>query len=152
MSLFEKYFITFYMNCQALTFFVKQAVNRLDTRLHSCYNDTEMRESGRGYGVYGDPQSAKKHWDADQAGTGDCSRTRWGRCSVKGNLNFNCLLMLVPPQVLDSVVVHELCHRLEMNHSEQFYRAVHRVFPQYDQWHSLRLRKNGESLMRRMER
>ena len=78
-------------------------------------------------------------------------RTRWGSCSAKGNLNFNCLLMLAPPQVLDSVVVHELCHRREMNHSERFYREVYRVFPQYDQWHGW-LKKNGESLMRRMEK
>ena len=77
-------------------------------------------------------------------------RTRWGSCSAKGNLNFNCLLMLAPPQVLDSVVVHELCHRKEMNHSQRFYSQVYRVFPQYDRWHGW-LKKNGGALMRRME-
>ncbi len=76
-------------------------------------------------------------------------RTRWGSCSAKGNLNFNCLLLLAPPKVLDSVVVHELCHRKEMNHSERFYREVRRVMPDYDQWHGW-LKTNGESLMRRL--
>ena len=61
-------------------------------------------------------------------------RTRWGSCSAKGNLNFNCLLMLAPPQVLDSVIVHELCHRIEMNHSGRFYEEVLRVFPDYWKW------------------
>ncbi len=73
-------------------------------------------------------------------------RSRWGSCSSKGNLNFNCLLMLTPPAVLDSVVVHELCHRKEMNHSERFYAEVLRVFPDYweqDRW----LKENGDILM-----
>ena len=54
-------------------------------------------------------------------------RTRWGSCSAKGNLIFNCLLMLTPPQVVDSVIVHELCHRKHMNHSDKFYAEVLRV-------------------------
>ena len=76
-------------------------------------------------------------------------RSRWGSCSGKGNLNFNCLLMLAPPQVLDSVVVHELCHRKEMNHSERFYSEVLRVFPEYHRWHGW-LKENGAMLMRRL--
>lgn len=76
-------------------------------------------------------------------------RTRWGSCSSKGNLNFNCLLMLTPPEVRDSVVVHELCHRLEPNHSRRFYEQVLRVFPGYwecDRW----LKEHGPAIMRRM--
>ncbi len=73
-------------------------------------------------------------------------RSRWGSCSSKGNLNFNCLLMLAPPEVIDSVVVHELCHRKEMNHSERFYAEVLRVFPDYRK-HQKWLKKNGDILM-----
>lgn len=52
-------------------------------------------------------------------------KTRWGSCSAKGNLNFNCLLMLAPEDVLDYVVIHELCHRKEMNHSPRFLSLIH---------------------------
>lgn len=76
-------------------------------------------------------------------------RTRWGSCSSKGNLNFNCLLMLAPAEVLDSVVVHELCHRKEMNHSEKFYAEVLRVFPDYWKWNQW-LKENGDLLMAMM--
>lgn len=58
-------------------------------------------------------------------------KTRWGSCSLEGNLNFNCLLMMVPPEVLDYVVVHELSHRLEMNHSSRFWSQVENVIPNY---------------------
>ena len=58
-------------------------------------------------------------------------KTRWGSCSSKGNLNFNCLLMLAPPEVLYYVVVHELCHRKQMNHSKAFWLEVEKVLPNY---------------------
>ncbi|MBQ8432143.1 MAG: M48 family metallopeptidase [Clostridia bacterium] len=76
-------------------------------------------------------------------------RTKWGSCSAKGNLNFNCLLLLAPPQVLDCIVVHELCHRKEMNHSPRFYREVYRVYPAYDQWNRW-LKENGFRLLARL--
>ena len=76
-------------------------------------------------------------------------RSKWGSCTAKGNLNFNCLLMLAPPEVLDSVVVHELCHRKHMNHSAAFYAEVLRVFPEYRKWDKW-LDENGALLMSRM--
>ena len=79
-----------------------------------------------------------------------CQKTRWGSCSSKGNLNFNCLLMLAPPEVLDSVIVHELCHRKEMNHSPRFYALVHSVYPAYDHWHNW-LKAHGSELLARIQ-
>ena len=77
-------------------------------------------------------------------------KTRWGSCSSKGNLNFNCLLMLTPPEVIDYVVVHELCHRKEMNHSGAFWAEVEKVLPDYKEqvkW----LKENGGQIIGRMK-
>ena len=76
-------------------------------------------------------------------------RTKWGSCSGKGNLDFNCLLMLTPPEVIDSVVVHELCHLKEMNHSERFYAEVLRVMPDYRKWDRW-LKDSGALLLMRL--
>lgn len=62
-------------------------------------------------------------------------KTMWGRCcTAKGILDFNCILMMMPPEVIDSVVVHELCHMLQPNHSDKFYAEVLRVYPDYRKW------------------
>ena len=78
-------------------------------------------------------------------------RSRWGSCSSQGNLNFNCLLMLVPPEVRDYVVVHELCHRKEMNHSPRFWAEVERILPDY-KVHRKWLKDNGGVLIARLEK
>ena len=76
-------------------------------------------------------------------------KTRWGSCSGKKNLNFNCLLMLAPEYVRDYVVVHELCHLLEMNHSKGFWALVEKVMPDYRQSRQW-LRTQGRELIQRL--
>ena len=75
-------------------------------------------------------------------------RGRWGSCSAKGNLNFNCLLMLAPESVRDYVVVHELCHCRHLNHSPAFWQAVEQAYPHWKEAKAW-LKQNGEALMLR---
>lgn len=77
-------------------------------------------------------------------------RGRWGSCSSKGNLNFNCMLMLTNDEIIDYVIVHELCHRLEMNHSPEFWGHVARIIPDYRdrrKW----LQENGGAILARLD-
>ncbi|MFA6318450.1 MAG: M48 family metallopeptidase [Elusimicrobiota bacterium] len=73
--------------------------------------------------------------------------TRWASCSRKGNLNFNWRLLWAPPEVLDYVVVHELCHLVEMNHSKRFWAQVAVWCPDYKR-HRKWLRDHGRDLGR----
>lgn len=76
-------------------------------------------------------------------------RSRWGSCSTKKNLNFNCLLMLCPVEIQDYVVVHELSHLKEMNHSPAFWAEVGKILPDYKKrrrW----LKSQGEALIARL--
>lgn len=72
-------------------------------------------------------------------------KTCWGSCSTKGNLNFNWRIMMAPAEIIDYLVVHELCHRIEMNHSGAYWKLVEKQIPDYKarrQW----LKENGHLL------
>ena len=59
------------------------------------------------------------------------AKTRFGSCSSKGDISYSWRLMLYPEEAIDYVVVHELAHRKEMNHSSAFYKIIEKVFPDY---------------------
>lgn len=58
-------------------------------------------------------------------------RTRWGSCSQKGNLNFNYKIIFLPERCAEYIIVHELCHLGELNHSRRFWDLVARTIPEY---------------------
>jgi predicted metal-dependent hydrolase len=58
-------------------------------------------------------------------------KTRWGSCSARRNLSFNCNLVQYKKEIINYVIVHELCHTKEMNHSKKFWLLVERICPDY---------------------
>lgn len=60
-------------------------------------------------------------------------KSRWGSCSTKNNINLNLRLMMADKKVIDYVIIHELCHTIEMNHSQNFWKLVESVIPDYKQ-------------------
>ena len=72
-------------------------------------------------------------------------KSRWGSCSSKGNLNFNWKLIMAPPQALDYVVIHELCHLYEFNHSPRFWSLLESQMPDYEVWKKW-LKQHAEDL------
>jgi predicted metal-dependent hydrolase len=71
--------------------------------------------------------------------------SRWGSCSRKGNLNFNYRIARIAPELADYIIVHELCHLGEFNHSRKFWELVEKVIPE---WRVLRarLKREGRSV------
>lgn len=72
-------------------------------------------------------------------------KTRWGSCSRKGNLNFNYKIALLPEKARDYIIVHELCHLKEFNHSRNFWNLVAKTVPDYLEIRR-NLRKSGYTL------
>ncbi|KND50216.1 MAG: putative metal-dependent hydrolase [Parcubacteria bacterium C7867-003] len=60
-------------------------------------------------------------------------RSRWGSCSSKGNLNFNFRIVTLPPHLADYIIVHELCHLGQMNHSQKFWDLVGETLSNYEE-------------------
>lgn len=72
-------------------------------------------------------------------------KTRWGSCSSQKNLNFNCKIALLDQELIDYIVVHELCHLAQMNHGPMFWSLVAQTMPEYKKHHTA-LRKKGLEL------
>jgi predicted metal-dependent hydrolase len=72
-------------------------------------------------------------------------KLRWGSCSKKGNLNFNLLLSALPMNIIDYIIIHELFHLVEFNHSNHFWKLVGDAFPSYKYCRAW-LKKNGAYL------
>lgn len=72
-------------------------------------------------------------------------KTRWGSCSSQKNLNFNCKIALLDQELIDYIVVHELCHLAQMNHGPMFWNLVAQTMPEYKKYY-IALRKKGLEL------
>ena len=61
------------------------------------------------------------------------TKNRWGSCDTKGNIKINFRLIMLPHKIIDYVLIHELSHLVEFNHSKEFYRVIESVMPNYDE-------------------
>jgi predicted metal-dependent hydrolase len=102
------------------------------------------REARRRISLVAEREAARLGVEYGAIGIRD-PRTRWGSCSSRGNLSFSWRLVIAPARVLEYVVIHELCHLRELNHSKRFYSLLEAVRPAWREeagW----LREHGQEL------
>lgn len=89
------------------------------------------REARRSLAISVETEAARLGLEPGRLSVRD-QRTRWGSCSAKGDLSFSWRLFLAPPEVLRYVVIHELCHLRELNHSPRFWRLLAAAMPEWE--------------------
>lgn len=77
---------------------------------------------------------AEKHWFTYKSIRITSAVTRWGSCSSQRSLNFSYRLIMAPKESIDYVIIHELCHLREMNHSARFWKQVSDIMPEYKEY------------------
>jgi predicted metal-dependent hydrolase len=107
-----------------IAWYRQQALAYLDERLQSLISRTGLAPTGIRVRAY---------------------RSRWGSCSIRGIISLNWKLMMAPPEVIDYVIVHELCHLAHLNHSRSFWNLVEKHMPDY-KTHKTWLKDFGASL------
>lgn len=137
----------------------KIALTRRDNQLifkitHDHQPDTAELKAALGQWLHGQARTyiiprthelAKQHgFTVNQIRIKD-QKTRWGSASSLGNLNFNRRLMMAPPPVIDYLIIHELCHFREMNHSRKFWALVKQYCPDYR--HQINWLKTNPAIM-----
>lgn len=105
----------------------------------------EYKKEARAYIVPKVDEFALKFWFNYNKIRITSATTRWGSCSSKKNLNFSYRLILAPKEAVDYVIVHELCHLRQMNHSQKFWDEVEKIMPDY-KVHEKWLKQHGYKL------
>ncbi|MBE5821046.1 MAG: M48 family metallopeptidase [Clostridiales bacterium] len=105
------------IEAEKIDYFIKQALNNILKQLSKTYIIKNVEEISKIIGI-----------EYNKIAIKDC-RTIWGSCSSKGNLNFNFRLICMPNWVMESIIVHELCHRKYLNHNKDFWSLVYTYYP-----------------------